>query len=320
MLRRSLLAAPLLTPFAAAAQERFPSRPVRLVIPVAVAGVTDIVGRILAEGMAAILGRPVVAENIPGAGSTVGAAAFQRSPADGYTLFIATNNHAVMKAIYPQIPFDPVADFIPLALVARQPFVLAVHPAVPARDVPELLAWLKAEGEKANYGAANPGGSNHMAGEQFRQRAGVTFTIVPYRAAAASVQDLVAGRVQLTIDSPTMLLPLIRDGRVRGLAVSTESASALVPGLPSLAEAGIAGYDMTVYQILFARPGTPPEVMATLQDAARQAIAEPSFAQRLAGVGCEPWPDSSPKAASALLAADIARMAPVVSAMKLTPG
>ncbi|WP_149538777.1 Bug family tripartite tricarboxylate transporter substrate binding protein [Siccirubricoccus phaeus] len=320
MLRRSLLATPLLLPLPARAQDRFPNRPIRLVIPVAVAGVTDIVGRILAEGMASILGRPVVAENIAGAGSTVAAAAFQRTPADGYTLFIATNNHSVMKAIYPQIPFDPVADFVPLALVARQPFVLAVHPDVPARDVPELLAWLKAQGEAANYGAANPGGSNHMAGEQFRQRAGVTFTIVPYRAAAASVQDLVAGRVNLTVDSPTMLLPLIRDGRVRGLAVSTETASALVPGLPSLAEAGIAGYDMTVYQILFARPGTPPEVLATLQEAARKAIAEPGFAQRLASVGCEPWPESSPAAASAVLAADIARMAPVVSAMKLSPG
>jgi tripartite-type tricarboxylate transporter receptor subunit TctC len=319
MLRRSLLAAPFLAAGAAMAQERFPNRPVRLIIPVGVAGVTDVVGRLLAEGMSPILGRPVVAENIAGAGSTVGAAAFQRAPADGHTLFIGTNNHSVMKAIYPQFPHDPLTDFVPLALVARQPFVLAVHPDLPVHDVPQLLAWLKTRGEAANYGAANPGGSNHMAGEQLKQRAGVNFTVVPYRAAAASVQDLVAGRLQLTIDSPTMLLPLMRDGKVRGLAVSTATASALVPGLPSLAEAGVAGYEMAVFQVLFARPGTPPEALAVLRDAAQRAIAEPGFAQRLANVGCEPWPDSSPAAATAVLEADIARMAPVVTGMNLKP-
>jgi tripartite-type tricarboxylate transporter receptor subunit TctC len=319
MLRRSLLAAPFLAAGAAMAQERFPNRPVRLIIPVGVAGVTDIVGRLLAEGMSPILGRPVVAENIAGAGSTVGAAAFQRAPADGHTLFIGTNNHSVMKAIYPQFPHDPLTDFVPLALVARQPFVLAVHPDLPVHDVPQLLAWLKTRGEAANYGAANPGGSNHMAGEQLKQRAGVNFTVVPYRAAAASVQDLVAGRLQLTIDSPTMLLPLMRDGKVRGLAVSTATASALVPGLPSLAEAGVAGYEMAVFQVLFAHPGTPPEALAVLRDAAQRAIAEPGFAQRLANVGCEPWPDSSPAAATAVLEADIVRMALVVAGMNLKP-
>lgn len=319
--RRALLATPLLAPLAAArAQERYPGRPVRLVIPVAVAGVTDIVGRIMADAMGPLLGRPVVPENIPGAGSTVAAQAFQRTPPDGHTLFIGTNNHAVMRAIYPQFPHDPVADFVPVALVARQPFILVVNPEVPAHDVPGLLAWLKLQREAADYGATNPGGSNHMAGELLRQRAGVTFTIVPYRAAAASVQDLVAGRMQLTIDSPTMLLPLIRDGRVRGLAVSTGTRSSVVPGLPSLAEAGVAGYDMTIWQVLFVRPGTPPEIQARLTEAARKALADPAVQQRLAAAGCETWPDTSPAAASALVRAEIARWTPIVAAMNLSPG
>ncbi|MFC7473598.1 Bug family tripartite tricarboxylate transporter substrate binding protein [Dankookia sp. GCM10030260] len=317
--RRVFLATPFLAA-SALAQDRFPSRPIRLVIPVAVAGVTDIVGRILADSMSPLLGRPVVPENIAGAGSTVGAQAFQRAPADGHTIFLGTNNHAVMKTIYPQFPHDPVADFIPVALVARQPFVLVVHPDVPARDVPELLAWLRTKGDAANYGAANPGGSNHMAGELLRQRAGVGFTIVPYRAAAASVQDVVAGRLQLTIDSPTMLLPLIRDGRVRGLAVSTAGRSAVAPELPSLAEAGVAGYDITIWQVLFARAGTPPEVVATLSDAARRALADPAVQQRLAAAGCEGWPDTSPAAAGALVRAEIARWTPIVAAMNLNPG
>jgi len=226
----------------------------------------------------------------------------------------------VMKAIYPQISYDPVGDFQPIALVAKQPFVLAVHPDVPARTVPELLAWLQKNGDAVNYGAANPGGSNHMAGELLRQRSGASFTIVPYRAAAASVQDLVAGRVQLTIDSPTMLLPLIRDGRVRGLAVSTGSRSAVAPDLPSLTEAGVADYDVTVWQILFARPGTPPEAMARLEQAAAAALADPATRQRLAAAGCETWPDSSPAAASAWLRADIARWAPIAAKVALAPG
>jgi tripartite-type tricarboxylate transporter receptor subunit TctC len=225
-----------------------------------------------------------------------------------------------MKTIYPQFPHDPVADFVPLALVAQQPFILVVHPDVPVYDVPGLLAWLKAQGEAANYGAANPGGSNHLAGELLRQRAGLSFTIVPYRAAAASVQDVVAGRLQLTIDSPTMLLPLIRDGRVRGLAVSTSGRSGVVPDLPSLAEAGVDGYDMTVWQVLFARPGTPPEALAALSDAARKALADPAVQQRLAKAGCETWPDTSPAAAGTLVRAEIARWTPIVAAMNLNPG
>jgi len=318
--RRLLLAslpAGLALAHPAPAQERFPARPIRMVIPVGVGGVTDVVGRILAEGMAQILGRPVVPENIPGAGSTVGAAAFHRAPADGYTIFIATNNHAVMRAIYPQFPHDPTADFIPLALVARQPFVLAVHPDVPARDVAALLAWLRGRGEGANYGATNPGASNHLAGELFKQILGADFTVIPYRTAANAVQDLVAGRMNFTIDSPTMLLPLMQAGRVRGLAVSSREPSALVPGLPSLAQSGVADYELTAWQVLYAKPGTPAEVVAILTDAARRALADPAMATRLASASVELWPDTSPAAAEAHVRAEMARWSPIVSRMNL---
>lgn len=301
------------------AQERYPSRPVRLVIPVGVGGVTDVVGRIIADHMQTTLGRPVVAENIAGAGSRVGAAAFHRAPADGYTMMIGTNNHPVMKAIDPSFPHNPVADFVPFALVARQPFVLAVHPDVPARDVASLLAWLREKREDANFGATNPGATNHLAGELFRQLAGITYTIVPYRTAANAVQDLVAGRMQLTIDSPTMLAPLMRDGRVRGLAVSSARPSDLVPGLPSIQEAGVAGYEVTAWQVLFARPGTPAEALAVLEDAARRAVADAGVRQRLAQAGVETWPDPSPAAAAAHVRAEVARWTPIVAAMNLRP-
>ncbi|HYF06118.1 MAG TPA: tripartite tricarboxylate transporter substrate-binding protein [Acetobacteraceae bacterium] len=319
--RRSLaliagtLAAPHL-----AAQERFPNRPIRMVIPVGVGGVTDVVGRILAEGMSPLLGRPVVPENIPGAGSRVGAAAFHRLPADGYAVMIGTNNHPVMRAIDPNFPLDPVSDFVPLALVGRQPFVLAVHPDVPARDLAALLAWLRQQGDTANYGATNPGASNHLAGELFKQLTGTRFTIVPYRTAANAVQDLVAGRMQFTIDSPTMLNPLMREGRVRGIAVSSMDSSTLVPGLPGMRQAGLADYDMTAWQILFARPGTPAEILAVLEAAARRAVADATIRQRLAQAGVDVWPDSSPAAAVAHLREEVARWAPIVARMNLAGG
>jgi len=301
------------------AQGSYPNRPIRMIIPVGVGGVTDVVGRIYAEHMQGTLGRPVVVENIPGAGSRVGAAAFLRTPADGYTFMIGTNNHPVMRAIDPNFPHDPVTDFIPFALVGRQPFVLAVHPDVPARDVPSLLAWLPEKREAANFGATNPGATNHLAGELFRKLTRVTYTIVPYRTAANAVQDLVAGRVQVTIDSPTMLAPPMQDQRVRGLAVSSAKPSDLVPGLPSIQDTGVAGYEVTAWQVLFAKPGTPPEIVTVLEDAARRAVADPALRQRLANVGVEVWPDSSAAAAAAHVRAEVERWAPLVAEMNLRP-
>src|SRR5258708_30355700 len=151
MHRRRLLAAPfLMTPLAARAQSLFGDRPIRMIVPVAAAGASDIVARVLADAMTALLGRQIVAENIAGAGSTLGANTFQQAPADGQTIYVATNNHALMKLVYPQFAYDPVVDFVPVALVTRQAFVLAVHPSVAAHSVPELIAWLRERGTAAN--------------------------------------------------------------------------------------------------------------------------------------------------------------------------
>ena len=320
--RRALAATLVVSPLAAPplrAQTPFADRPIRMIVSVAVAGAADIVGRILADAMTPLVGRPIVVENIAGAGSTLAATAFQRAPADGHTIYVATNNHALMKAVYPQFPYDPAADFLPMALVSRQPFVLAVHPSVPAQNVPELLAWLRQRGAAANLGAANPGANNYMAAELLRLRAGVDFTIVPYRAAAASVQDLVAGRLDLTIDSPSLLSPLLREGRVRGLAVTTARASPLLPGLPGLQEAGVPDYDNAIWTMLFVRPGTPSAAVDALRGAAARAIADPAVRQRLATAGFETWPDASPAATSALLNAEIARWTPIVARLNLKP-
>jgi len=312
MRRRTLLATCLATP--ALAQ----TRPIRMIIGVAVAGASDIFGRILADAMQPILGRTIVVENIAGAGSTLAAAAFHRLPADGSSLYLATNNHALMKLVYPTFPHDPLEDFTPVAIATRQPFVLTVHPDVPARSVPELLAWLRQKGDSANFGGAQPGGNNFMAGALLRHLAGVNFTIVSYRSAPASVQDLVAGRLDLTIDSPTMLLPLIRDGKARGLAVSTPQASPVVPGLAPIGE-NVPGYDMTLWTMLFTRPGTPADAVATLRDAAARALADPAVKARVAAAGGEVWDDPGPATATAQLRADIARWLPILPSLNLNP-
>ncbi|GGJ09771.1 Bug family tripartite tricarboxylate transporter substrate binding protein [Neoroseomonas lacus] len=319
--RRQILAlagAALASP--ALAQGTYPTRPIRMIIPVGVGGVTDIVGRIMCEALTPILGQPVVPENVVGAGSTIGAAAFQRLPADGYAIFMGTNNHPIMKALRPDFAFDPVTDFVPVALVGRQPFVLAVNPSVPATDVAGLLAWLGQQRQDANFGSTNPGATNHLAGELLKQIAHVDYTIVPYRTAALAVQDLVAGRVQLTIDSPTMLNPLIEAGQVRGLAVSSRDRSVLVPGLPSLAESGVPDYDLTAWQVLFARPGTPASVLARLEDASRRALADDAVIQRLRRAGVDTWPDSSAAAAARHVREEVARWAPIAERIRQTGG
>lgn len=320
MYRRSLLAAPFLAaPFTTRAQSLFGDRPIRMIVPVAVAGASDIAARIMADAMTPMLGRQIVAENIAGAGSTLGANTFQQAPADGQTIYVPTNNHALMKLIYPQFAYDPVADFVPIALLTRQPFVLAVHSSVPAKSVPEFIAWLRQRGAAANCGAAAPGAANYMAAELLRLRAGVDFTIVPYRAAAASAQDLAEGRLDFTVDSPTLLMPLARQGKVRALAVTIAGGSSLLPDLPGLKEAGVPDYDNAVWTMMFVRPGTPEPAKATLRNAAARALADPAVRQRLAAAGFETWPDSSPAATEALLKSEVARWTPIVARMNLKP-
>jgi tripartite-type tricarboxylate transporter receptor subunit TctC len=315
--RRTLLAAAAaLSSASASAQEAFPNRPLRMILPVGAGGLTDAVGRILAEQISGQLGRPVVPENMPGAGSTLGALALLRSPADGYTLMTATNNHPVMQLLYPNFPHDPVAAFAPLALAARQTFMLVVHRDVPVTDMPSLVAWLRREGSAVNYGAGTPGTTNAMAGELLKAMLGLDFTIVPYRVTANAIQDLAAGRMHMTIDTPTVLKPLVEAGMLRALATSGAERTRTEPDLPTLQEVGVAGFDVSAWQIVYVRPDTPPAILAALRSAAQQALADPATAARLARIGVETWPDTSPAAAEAHLKAEVARWTPLASRIR----
>ncbi|MGK7871188.1 Bug family tripartite tricarboxylate transporter substrate binding protein [Falsiroseomonas sp. E2-1-a20] len=298
----------------AATQES--ARPLRMILPVSVGGLTDAVGRILADGMSGALGRPVVPENIVGAGSTLGALALLRSPPDGNTLLTATNNHPVMRELYPNFPHDPITAFAPIALAARQNFILAVHTDVPATDIPSLITWLRAQREKVNYGAGTPGTTNFMAGELLKESLGLEFTIVPYRASAAAVQDLVAGRLHMMIETPTMLRPLVDTGRVRALAISSPGRSEAFPDLPSLQEVGVAGYDVTAWQIIFAHADVPPATLASLEATARRVLTDPVIQERLKRIGVDTWPDPSAAAAAAHLRSETARWMPLAGRIR----
>ena len=302
MRRRALLASPAV----ALAQ----ARPIRVVVPFAAGGIIDVVARILAEPMGRALGQGMVVDNQPGAGSVIGARVVARAAPDGATLLLSGAAHAVIPALYPDAGVDPVADFAPIALLGQQPFVLAVHPSHPAMQATAFLVWLRARPGQARFATTGIGAASHLAGELLRQLAGVDFEVVPYRGTPQAVTDLVAGRVDFMLDSQTLLGPLAAAGQLRALAVTTAARSALLPALPTLAEAGVGGYDASSWQALYAPAATPAAELARLRAAAMAALAEPALLRRYAEVGVQPVVADL----AAFIAAEQARWLPILRA------
>lgn len=303
----SALAAPSL------AQTRYPSRPIRVIVPFGAGGVIDVVARIVTEPLPRSLGQPVVVENQPGAGSTIGARSVARAAPDGYTLLLNGAAHSVIPALYPDAGIDPIADFIPITTLGDQSFVVAVHPSVPVRDVAQLLAWLREKRGEATFATTGIGAASHLAGELLKKLAGVDFTIVQYRGTPAAVTDFMAGRVDFVIDSQTLLAPLVRDGKARGLAVTTARRSQLLPDLPTLQESGVAGYSASSWQALYAPKGTPAEIISTLSNAVTQAFSEASVRQRFADAGVDPMPND-PAASARFIRAETEKWVPILRA------
>jgi tripartite-type tricarboxylate transporter receptor subunit TctC len=306
MHRRALLATPFLaTP--ALAQ----SRAIRIVVAFAAGGIIDVAARILAEPLAQALGQTIVIENQPGAGSAIGARTVARATPDGQTLLVNGAAHSVMKALYPDAP-DPARDFAPVTLISEQPFLLTVHPSVPARDLPGFLAWLRERGDRASFGTSGVGAASHLAGELLKKLAGVDFTVVPYRGTPQAVADLTAGRVDFMIDSQTLLAPLARDGQVVPIAVTTPERSAMLPDLPSIADA-VPGFSSSSWQALYAPAGTPLPAIVRLAEGCATALAQPATQRRLADAGLQGMP-GGPQALAGFLAAETARWVPILVA------
>lgn len=294
-----------------AVAQDYPARPVKLVVPYPPGGSADILARMLEQKLTMQLKQPVVIENRPGAGTAIGAEHVARSQPDGYTLLLGTvSSHAMNPALAP-VGYDPVRDFAAIAPLATIPFVLVVHPAVPAQSVAEWVGYAKANPTRVNYASAGNGTSNHLAGALFNQTAGTAIVHVPYKGSAPALQDLVAGQVQAMFDLVTTSLPMIAAGKVRALAVTSAQRLPTLPDVPTMKEAGYPGFEVAAWFGLFAPAATPPAIVVRLHSEIERALAASDIRDKLAKLGMEPMSGSSKEFAT-LVATETARWSGVV--------
>ena len=310
-------AAAVLALAGAANAQTYPTKPVRWVSPWPPGGANDIFSRAIAQKLAESLGQPVVVENRPGAAGAIGTELVAKSPADGYVLTLGSSpTHAIAPSLNPNLPYDPLRDFDAVTLIAVVPNVLVVHPSLPATSVRELIALAKQRPGVLNFASAGNGTSQHLSAELFKVMAGVNMVHVPYKGTAPALVELVGGQVQLAFDNIPALLPHIQAGRLRALAVTPATRSAALPDLPTIAEAGLAGYDASVWFGVFVPAGTPPPIIARLHAEIAKALAAADLKGRMLAMGAEVsgmgpdefrafWRKEIPKWAQVVKAADI---------------
>jgi tripartite-type tricarboxylate transporter receptor subunit TctC len=268
--------------------EDWPSRPVTLIVPFAPGGTTDIVARIVGQALSVRLGQSVIVENLGGAGGTLGANQAAKAAPDGYTIFMATVAHTMAPGIYKSLPYDFVKDFAPITEVASVPNIVIVHPAVPAKTIAELLVYIRANPGKVNYGSAGIGSTEHMSGELMSAMAKLKMVHVPYKGGAPMMTDLIAGHIEMAIETSGSATPHIKAGTVRALAVSTAKRSPAFPDLPTLAEAGLTDYDVTTWYGMLVPTGTPAAIRERLYKEISEILKSPDIAARLADIGANP--------------------------------
>lgn len=310
---QGLLATSLLTLAVgpAAAQERYPGRPVTLVVPQAAGGANDAIARVVAQKLGEVMGQTIVVENRVGAGGNVGTAAVAKARNDGYTLMLTANSAQVINpALYKSAGFDPVKDFEPIAPVATAGYVLVAHNSFPARNVSELIAAAKAAPGKYMIASAGNGTLNHLIGEMLGKATGIELTHVPYKGAAAAVNDLVGGQVQLSVQSLPSSIAFIKANRLRVLGVVNEKRVAALPDAPTIGET-IQGFGSTPWYGVFAPAGTPKAIVAQVHAALARVLEMPETRERLAAVGCEPYFSSTEQFAT-LVREDLPRWARIV--------
>ena len=280
-----------LLPGAAMAQPdaHWPSKPIKWVVPFPPGGAMDVIARTLGDKAARELGQAFVVENRPGAGGNIGADYVAKQPADGYTIMITSIGMATNKSLYAKLSYDPVKDFAPISLLAVVPNVLVVNAAKnPDKSVKEVIAHAKKEPGKLTYASAGNGTSIHLAGEVFASMAGVNILHIPYKGSGPAITDMLGGQVDLMFDSITSARPHIQSGKLRALGVTTAKRSGALPDVPTIAEAGVPGYEVSPWFAVFAPAGTPPEVVAKLNKVLNDAMKEPDTLKKLESVGAEP--------------------------------
>jgi tripartite-type tricarboxylate transporter receptor subunit TctC len=294
----ALLAATMMAAASQATAQTYPDRPVTLVVPYPAGGGNDVLARIVAEKMAIALGGTIVVDNRGGAGGTVATRQVAKSPPDGYTLLIATSSLAINPSLYPNVGYDPRKDFAPIGLLASSSNVALVHPSVPANSIAELIALAKAKPGALNFASTGSGSSVHLAAELFARMAGIKLTHVPYRGSGPALTDLLGGHVQIMFATLPPSIGLVRDGKVRALGTTGPKRTSAFPDLPTIAEAGVPGYEAVLHYGLVASAGTPRPIVDKLNAALRTALADEGLRERLAKEGAETLP-STPEAYAA---------------------
>ncbi len=313
------LVALVASPLPASAQpQTYPAKPIRLIVPFPAGGSADIMARAVSQKMSETWRQPVVVDNRAGASGNIGADMVARSAGDGYTLLLCTvGTHAIHQTLYKKLPFDPINDFTPVAYIAGVPNVAVVHPAVPVRNVQELIAFIRARPGQVNFGSSGTGTSVHMSGELLKVIEGLDMTHVPYRGNPQAVTDLLSGQLTLMITNMPSVVPFIQSGRLRALAVTTRERSSALPDVPTMQEAGVAGYESSAWFGLLGPAGVPREIVSKLNAEVVRILKLPDVRQNLAGQGAEPL-FLTPDEFGAFIKAETAKWAKVVKASGAT--
>ena len=304
-----------------ASAQSYPVRPVTMVVPYSAGGPTDTIARIMAERMRTSLGQIILVENTTGAAGTIGVGRVARAAPDGYTISIGHwGTHVVNGAIY-ELQYHVFNDFEPVSLIATNPQLIVARKTVPAKDLKELIAWLKANAATATQGTAGHGSGSHVSGVYFQSITGTRFQFVPYRGAAPAIQDLLAGQIDLMFDQVANALPHVRAGKIKAYAVTAKARLAAAPEIPTVDEAGVPGFYISIWRGLFAPKGTPKDIVAKLNAAVADALADPNVRQRLAELGQDvpSREEQSPDALGALHKAEIAKWWPIIKQANIKP-
>jgi tripartite-type tricarboxylate transporter receptor subunit TctC len=291
--------------------QTYPNRAVRLIVPFAAGGSTDIIGRTVGQKLNEMWGQPVLVDNRPGGSTVIGTDAVAKAAPDGYTLLITPAPFTIVPSLIAKLPYDPARDFEPITLINTTPLVIVVHPGVPAKSIKELIALAKSRPGTLNYGSSGAGGSNHLAGELFNAMAGVKMVHIPYKGNAPALADLVGGHVDAVFNGLTSAMPLIKSGRLRALAVTSLARAGALPDMPTLDELGLKGFQAVAWNGLTAPARTPKEVIARLNADVIKVVRSAELAERLKAEGSDPV-GNSPAQYAAFLRDEIAKWAKVI--------
>jgi tripartite-type tricarboxylate transporter receptor subunit TctC len=302
----------LLVGLPAAADAAYPNRPIKMIVPYPAGGTTDFLGRLVADRFQTGMGATVVVENRPGAGTTIGAEQVARAVPDGYTLLMATSTTlAINKTLYKNLRYDPVKDFTPIALVAGVPFALIVNPSIPAKTLPEFIAYAKANPGLA-YGSAGNGSPHHLGAEMLKAAAGIDIRHVAYRGSVPAMLDVIAGHIPFMVMDLQPALPQMRDGKIRVLGVTTPKRVAAAPDIPTLAESGLPGFELVAWQGVVGPAGMPRTIVDQLAAQIEKLMADPATDQKLSTIALEPLPGSTPDRFAAYIKTEVDRWAVIV--------